>query len=132
MSRQSGRAFALADDSLGLTKGTWEMNADPTTQNDVVVSVQRQWNDWRSATYWLSDVSDLHWSRMSGGVFAPAPQPFVHGYVWCNGMIHGELSHSCSHGPGPHRIKVCITKSSNREIWPIIQSLVGPKPTSRR
>jgi hypothetical protein len=99
------------------------------SQDDIVVNVRRQWNDWREATYRLSDISELHWSRVSGGVYAPAPQPFVHAYVWCDGMINGELAHSCQHGLGPHRIKVCLIKSSNKDIWPIIENLVGPKPT---
>jgi hypothetical protein len=105
------------------------MNSDSTeTQGDTIVNVRRQWNDWREAAYRLKDISDLHWSRASGGIYATAPQPFVHAYVWCDGMINGELAHSCQHGQGPHRIKVCLTKCSNKAIWPIIESLVGSKP----
>jgi hypothetical protein len=52
-----------------------------TQQPEPTVLVRRQWNDDRFATYRLSDVEELHWSRVSGGVRAPAPQPFVHGYV---------------------------------------------------
>ena len=94
---------------------------------DIIVWVCRQWNDYREASYHLSDVQDFHWSRVSGGVQAPAPRAFVHAYFMCDAMIEGELAHACRHGEGPHRIKVCITKSSNREIWPIIERLVGPR-----
>jgi hypothetical protein len=97
-----------------------------------VVRVRRQWNDWREARYDLDEISDLHWTNVSGGVNAPAAQPFVHGYVWCDGMIDGELAHSCRHGEGPHRIKVCMTKKGNEAVWPKILELAGPSPRQRR
>jgi hypothetical protein len=28
-------------------------------------------------------------------------------------MIEGEIAHSCEHGEGPHRIKVCIVQKDN-------------------
>jgi hypothetical protein len=103
-----------------------------TTQNkSAVVEVRRSWNDWRSADYYLNDVEDLHWSNISGGVQAVAPQFFVHGRVWCDGMLNGELAHSCQHGHGPHRIKVCITKTGNEEIWPKVLERAGPRPRRR-
>jgi hypothetical protein len=42
-------------------------------------------------------------------------------YVMCDGMIDGELAHSCSHGPPPHDIKVCLLKKDNRGVWPIVE-----------
>jgi len=77
------------------------------------VAVRRQWNDWREAVYTLSELESPHWDDVSGGVNAKAPRPFIHGYVWCDRMESGELAHSCSHGAGPHRIKVCVVKKSN-------------------
>jgi hypothetical protein len=70
------------------------------------VEVRRQWNDWRVAVYTLSDIDDLHWDRVSGGVNARAPREFLHCYVLCDGMVSGDLAHSCRHGQGPHNIKV--------------------------
>jgi hypothetical protein len=96
-----------------------------------IVTVRRQWNDWRFAEYNLEDVQDLHWTNGSGGVYAPAPQLFVHGYVWCNQMLSGELAHTCQHGKFPHRIKVCITRTYNKEVWPKVLELVGPRPGKR-
>jgi hypothetical protein len=93
---------------------------DPTQ----VVWVRRQWNDYRDAAYCIEDVAGWHWSDVSGGVGACAPRPFVHAYVWCNQMIEGELAHSCSHGQGPHQIKVCVTKKMNKAIWKEILRLV--------
>lgn len=100
----------------------------PLNESDIIVWVCRQWNDWREAAYRLSDVSDLHWSRVSGGVRAAAPRAFVHGFVMCNAMQRGEIAHSRRHGEGPHRIKICIVKSSNREAWPLIERQAGPRP----
>lgn len=33
--------------------------------------------------------------------------------VWCDGMVEGELDHSCEHGPPPHRVKVCVVAKDN-------------------
>ena len=83
-------------------------------KDDAAIKVRRQWNDRRRiATYRLGDISELQWGRTSGGVQARTPQPFVHGYVMCDAMIGGKLAHSCSHGPAPHRIKVCLTRKGN-------------------
>lgn len=82
--------------------------------DEEAVWVRRQWNDWREAAYPLSAIEDLHWSDLSGGARSRAPRPFLHGYVWCDGMLEGDLGHSCAHGAGPHRIKVCITRKSNK------------------
>ncbi len=96
--------------------------------DDVIIQVRRQWNDWRSARYRARDIEGWRWDRFSGGVNAPAPQPFVHAYVSCDAMIGGDLAHSCLHGEGPHRIKVCITKKGNEAVWPYILSRAGPRP----
>lgn len=85
-------------------------------ENGLIVWVRRQWNDYRDAAYHIDDVSGWRWSDVSGGVNAPAPRPFIQAYALCNAMISGELAHSCSHGEGPHRIKVCVTKKMNKKI----------------
>jgi len=102
-----------------------QQNAN-VTQHEDIVWVRRQWNDYRDASYLLCNVWDFHWSSTSGGVYARAPRLFVHAYVRCDQMISGTLAHSCEHGPGPHEIKVCVTKSMNKSIWPTIEKLVGP------
>jgi hypothetical protein len=99
----------------------------PLEEREIVVWVRRQWSDYRDAAYRLSDVWNFHWSRVSGGVHALAPRAFVNAYVMCNAMIEGELAHSCRHGPGPHEIKVCVIRNSNKEIWPLIERLAGPR-----
>ncbi len=75
-----------------------------------------------------------HWSNISGGINHQANRFYLHGYVMCDGMIAGELSHSCSHGPPPHRIKVCITKKGNEKFWRAIAEVgpAKPKPVYKR
>ena len=92
------------------------------------IHIRRQWNDYNIATTQLACLQNLHWSSISGGVYARAPQLFVHGYVNCE-LIDGEISHSCRHTPKPHDILVCIVKKDNTtEAWKEILKIVGPKP----
>ncbi len=99
------------------------------TSVSMTVWVRRQWNDYRKARYPLSELERPQWDWESGGVHAPAPQPFIHGYVWCNRMLEGELAHSCSHGAGPHRIKVCVVKKDNdRKTFERLIEQAGPRP----
>jgi hypothetical protein len=97
-----------------------------------VINVRRQWSDWRMATYRRTDVSDLHWRVVGGGVNALLPAPFVHGRVLCDAMISGELAHSCSHGPPPHDILVCVLKKDNLKLWPEIEREIGPRPGTKK
>jgi hypothetical protein len=95
---------------------------------ETTVTVKRQWNDHRRATFRIDDLDGLHWATVSGGVKAVAPQPFVHAYVQCDDKIDGELAHSAAHGPCPHRIKVCLTKVDNQDVWNEVLRRAGPKP----
>jgi hypothetical protein len=95
--------------------------------NNTNIKIRRQWNNWKIAEVEFSKISNLHWDNTSGGVAALAPQYFIHGYIWCD-TYAGELSHSCMHGEGPHRIKVCITKTDNLKIFDTLKSIVGDKP----
>ena len=92
----------------------------------LVLWVRRQFDDHRHAAYRITDMGGLHWSNRSGGVQHRANRHYLHGYVWCDGMIAGELAHSCRHGPGPHRIKVCITKIDNKKNWREIERVAPP------
>jgi len=78
-----------------------------------LVWVRRQWNGTLGAAYALSALERPHWSDASGGVGRRANRLYVHGYVQCDGMVEGELDHSCEHGPPPHRIKVCVVARDN-------------------
>jgi hypothetical protein len=78
------------------------------------VYIRRQWNDWRIGKVRLDKLDGLRWDWLSGGVQAPCPQPFIHGYVSC-ADIEGDIAHSGTHGPCPHRIKVCVVKKDNNK-----------------
>lgn len=111
------------------------MGAKPTgTDDEQIVWVRRQWDDsWRKASYRPRDIWNIHWDWVGGGVQAPTPQPFLHGYVSCRGMLEGELAHSGSHGPCPHVIKVCIVKKDNPpSVFSRLAEAAGPKPAARR
>ena len=96
------------------------------------VRVRRDWNDHRIGTIKWSDLRDPRWYTLSGGEQNPTPQPFIHGYIWCD-TVQGDIAHSCAHGPGPHNIKVCLVKKDNsREVWNRLSAIVGPKPGRRR
>ena len=96
------------------------------------VRVRRDWNDHRIGTVKWSDLRGPRWDSISGGEQNSTPQPFIHGYVWCD-IVQGDIAHSCAHGPGPHNIKVCLVKKDNsREVWNRLSAIVGPKPGRRR
>jgi len=84
------------------------------------------------ASYPLDSIRRPHWSDVSGGVYARAPQPLLHAYVMCDEMLEGEIDHSGEHGPCPHEIKVCIVKKDNDpEIYDEVKSAAEPRPERR-
>jgi hypothetical protein len=94
------------------------------------VLVRRQWNDFRDAEVELDALDNVHWDTISGGVRTVAPQPFIHAYVWCDG-ITGDIAHSCRHSSYPHRIKVAMVKKSNTaQVWATLLEIAGPRPST--
>lgn len=73
---------------------------------DLLVSVQSEWNGWRSAEVRIGDLQSLHWLRP-----LEAPHPLLHAYVNCSSLLNGEIPHDCDGRSGPHRLLVCILKS---------------------
>ncbi len=64
----------------------------------------------------LSTLSDFHLSRVSGGVGKSSPYPMLYARMWCSEIPEEDrphFGHTCQHGPPPHHILVCITKSGN-------------------
>jgi len=96
------------------------------------VRVRRQWDSPGIAVYRLSDLRNVHWAYYSGGVFAPAPWPFLAAYVSCEGAVAGEVAHSGAHGDGcPHSIRVTIVQKDNApELVRRLRAIAGPKPPS--
>jgi hypothetical protein len=100
----------------------------PELPEDQRVYIRRHQQDFRVGYVSQNEIDDLHWGTISGGARKTSSQPFIHGYVSCD-RVRGEISHSCAHGEGPHRIKVLITKKDNsKEIFNWAHSFAGPKP----
>ena len=99
---------------IGEDEAVQAMEAAVTHEcSELTVRVRRQWNDARVATYRIADISGLHMSDISGGLGVRANRPYLCGYVACDAALAGTLPHSCEHGRGPHRIKVCAIKKDN-------------------
>jgi hypothetical protein len=75
------------------------------TPNEPLISIQREWNGWRTAQVRLSALESIHWHQPSG-----APKPLLHGYVSCEEILAGDIEHQCQ-GQPHHRLLVCILKS---------------------
>ncbi len=92
-----------------------------------VISIRRHCNDASGrAEVFIKDLEDIQWCYISGGQKADSPQPFIHAYILCD-KVDGELAHSGTLGPCPHRIKVCITKMDNPKLFTLVESLAGAK-----
>ena len=113
----------------GMVKPRGELNAG---DDEGTVWVRRGWFDHLQALYRLGSISGPHWAVFSGGTQAPLPQPCLAGYVSCDGMIAGELAHSGTHGPCPHRIKVLVFKKGNAPAaYAKLAEAAGPRPPRR-
>lgn len=95
------------------------------------ITVRRHPQDWQTATYPIDRVFRPRWDTETGGVRRSTGRTYLFAYVLCDeGM--GELGHSCRHGPPPHEIKVCITKTGNDPAtYSALAEKAGPKPDGR-
>jgi len=75
------------------------------TLDDTLISVQREWDGWRSARVRLCDLENIHWLQPGR-----APAPLAHGYICCTQIVNGEIPHDCEQTSAPHRLLVCILK----------------------
>jgi hypothetical protein len=101
------------------------------TTEDRVVTIRRQWNSYDRGTVRLADLTGLHWSDVAGSrtnLRGRSPRPMVQGYVWCDAVAGLDYSHSCLHGEGPHRIKVCVVaKDNSREVMEHLRAAAGSR-----
>lgn len=98
-------------------------------RDEDVVRVRRQWSDDRVGSVPRAGLANVHWDTVSGGVRAHSPWPFLHGYISCDSLVDGEVSHSGVHGPCPHRIKVCVVKKDNPgPVYAELEAQAGTKP----
>jgi hypothetical protein len=92
------------------------------------VWIRRQWNG-TPAKYRRDDFQSPHWSQDSGGRGGRQPRCFIFGYVMCDGSLDGEIGHSGSHGPCPHRIKVCVVAKDNTTFtMTVLRQAAGTPP----
>jgi len=64
----------------------------------------------------LSKLSDFRLNTVSGGVGKTSPYPMLYAKMWCSEIPEEDrphFGHTCEHGPPPHHILVCITKTGN-------------------
>ncbi len=88
------------------------------------VRVRRHWSDRKNeAVVRLRDLDDFHWDTQNGGgrFGGVTPRPFIHAYVPCDALLEGEVGHTCTEEPAPHRIKVCILKKGNQALYPMLE-----------
>jgi hypothetical protein len=97
-------------------------------KDSFTIRVRRHPNDWQTAEYPVERLHGFRWDSVSGGVQVATPYTGIFAYAMCNEMTAGEIAHSCSHGPPPHRIKVYVVKKLNKDHWKQILELVGPRP----
>jgi hypothetical protein len=108
---------------------------DDRPNDDEFVYVRRGPSDWKIGGIRVSSISDLHMSESTGGVLRATGQSFLFGYISCDDIVEGEIAHSCRHGKGPHRIKVCVVqKDNNPDLYRRPRRTVEPewKSSKRR
>lgn len=83
----------------------------------------------RRARYRLADLGQPHWDKPSGGALARVRRSSIHGFVFCDEMLNGQLDHSCPAGSGPHRIKVhVIAADTDPAVMKLLKAQAGSKP----
>ena len=97
------------------------------TEDSDFVWVRRQWSG-TSAQYAVADFQSPHWSQEAGGRGGTQPRQLIFGYVSCDGAVKGEIGHSGSHGPCPHRIKVCALPKDNTSLTMTVLRLSAGTP----
>lgn len=96
------------------------------------VNIKRQPSDSKMGTTFFRNLKEVHWDNISGGVHARSGQYLLYGYIYCNQIIKGEISHSCAHGPAPHKIKVFIPiKDNDKDIIMELKKIADEKGSHR-
>jgi len=93
-------------DSFNLPDELHQQSGGAMSSDEMLVTVQREWNGWRTAFVRVGDLQEIHWFQPTG-----APRSLIHAYVNCADLIDGEIPHDCESTPRPHRLLVCVLKS---------------------
>lgn len=106
-----------------LERRLWQMGCD-----DALVYIRCRWNDKKTGAVPFGQFHNPYWDDISGEMMHRAPQPFIHGYVWCTDA-QDQIAHLRTHEDGLHWIKVCVVeKDNNRGTFKRLLEIVGPKP----
>ena len=119
-------ARLIAGVTIGLagSMGGW---IERRTRGKSSVHVRRDWNDNRIGRVQWSDLENPRWDTVAGGTQLESRQAFIYAYVWCD-KVRGDIAHSCTHGPPPHNIKVCLLKQDNSgDVWNRLNQIAGPE-----
>jgi len=94
---------------------------------DTVVHVRRQWNDVDGGRVMLRDLPGWQYTDQVGSTYnsrGRSPRPMLHAYALCTDIDGLEVSHTCRHGPPPHRIKVVIVaKDNSKQVMAHLRTL---------
>ena len=93
-------------------------------RDGILICVQRDWDGWQTAEVRLADLENIHWLQPPR-----APQPLVHGYVFCTNIVSGDIPHDCERTPGPHRLLVCALK---RHVAPNVHAEIAQRADGHR
>lgn len=101
--------------------------------SELLITVRREPQDYRNATYRLDDLKEPHWSdhcnNTEGRFRGRFNDDYICGYVQCDGALEGGVAHTGNHGPCPHRIKVCVIKKyTDKAAYKALLEIVGEKP----
>jgi len=92
----------------------FRITKDDLPDGETLVTVRRQPDDHTAGRFKLPDIHGLRLDCMTGGYQQLVGRNFLFGYVFCTSLVDGGIGHSCTHGPAPHDIKVCILESDNK------------------
>ena len=72
-----------------------------------MIPIQHRWDGEHAGEVRLVDLRDVHWLQPDG-----APQPLIHAFVLCTNIFANQIQHECEHASAPHRLRVCILRTS--------------------
>lgn len=88
--------------------------------------------DDRIAAVPFDRLHGIRWSDSTGGAISVqrrAGRQMIIVHFDCTDIVEGEVAHSCTHGPPPHRIRACVVKKDNpKATYDRLLEIVGPKP----
>jgi hypothetical protein len=79
-------------------------NGGARLDGELEVTVQREWNGWRTSRVKLRELRDIHWFQPAG-----APRPLIHACVAAPAMTPRDASHQDG-ATAAEVVRVCVLK----------------------